>query len=292
MRQNKDAKTVESFGDEWERFDQSALSVQESEELFNGYFATFPWDRLPAEPSGFDMGCGTGRWARNVAPRVGVLHCVDPSSAIDVARRNLLEFTNVQLHAAGVDDHCIPEGSQDFGYSLGVLHHIPDTQAAMTSCVRLLKPGAPFLVYLYYAFDNRPRWFRAIWRVSEVGRGLISRLPAWVKHPVTDAIASVVYFPLARISLLLERLGLPVATIPLSFYRHRSFYTMRTDARDRFGTPLEQRFTRAKIQEMMERSGLEQIRFSEVEPYWCASGIKADTDVETSASARSNKIHL
>ncbi len=35
------------------------------------------------------MGCGSGRWARWVAPKVGRLHCIDPSIAIDVARKNL-----------------------------------------------------------------------------------------------------------------------------------------------------------------------------------------------------------
>lgn len=288
MHQNNDAKTVASFGDEWERFDQSALSEQESRYLFNGYFKVFPWEQLPTNPSGFDMGCGTGRWARHVAPKVGVLHCIDPSSALEVARRNLSGSTNVQFHAAGVDDNCLPEDSQDFGYSLGVLHHIPDTQAAMTACVRML---APFLVYLYYAFDNRPGWFRKIWHTSEVGRGLISHLPAWAKHLVTDAIAAVIYLPLARASLMLERLGVSVAMIPLSFYRDRSFYTMRTDARDRFGTPLEQRFSRTQIATMMERSGLVDIRFSEVEPFWCASGTKADYVAAASAPVVINQIH-
>ena len=48
----------------------------------------------------------------------------------------------------------------DFGYALGVLHHVPNTQEGLNSCIKLLKPGAPFLVYLYYSFDNRPNWYR------------------------------------------------------------------------------------------------------------------------------------
>jgi hypothetical protein len=44
----------------------------------------------------------------------------------------------------------------DFGYSLGVLHHLPDPRAGLAACVTKLKPGAPMLVYIYYAFDNRP----------------------------------------------------------------------------------------------------------------------------------------
>ena len=63
-----------------------------------------------------------------------------------------------------------------------------------------------------------------------------------------------------------------VDRLPLSAYRHLSFYTMRTDALDRFGTRLEQRFTRVEITAMMEQAGLEDIRFSEAIPYWCAVG--------------------
>ena len=271
---NKDERTVESFGDEWERFDQSALTTEESTSIFENYFAVFPWEQLPANASGFDMGCGTGRWARHVAPRVGVLHCIDPSTALNVARRNLSEFGNVNFHSAAVDDSCLPEGSQDFGYSLGVLHHIPDTEAAMRACVRMLKTGAPFLVYLYYAFDNRSAALRTLWRASELGRSLISRMRPTAKHAASDVIATLIYYPLARFSRLLAAWGFPVGGIPLSFYRDRSFYTMRTDSRDRFGTPLEQRFSREQIAKMMVNCGLQSITFSSTEPYWCAVGIK------------------
>lgn len=50
---------------------------------------------------------------------------------------------------------------------------------------------------------------------------------------------------------------------------------MRTDSRDRFGTPLEQRFTKAEIAAMMQDAGLVDIRFSEREPFWVACGTKA-----------------
>ena len=65
-------------------------------------------------------------------------------------------------------------GSMDFGYSLGVLHHVPDTLAGIKACAKALKPGAPFLVYLYYAFDNRPAWFRC-WTKPDA-----STLSAWL----------------------------------------------------------------------------------------------------------------
>lgn len=274
MKQNIDQATVKSFGDEWSRFDQSAIEGAEAEAIFDEYFAVFPWATLPKNASGFDMGCGSGRWARLMAPKVGHLHCIDPSSALEVAKRSLTGQDNVSFHAASVDDGALPANSQDFGYSLGVLHHIPDTGAALRSCVAMLKPGAPFLLYLYYAFDNRPAAFRFAWRCSDVLRRGIRRLPPRLKHALTDVIAATVYWPLAKLSSLGERLGFNVANVPLSYYRAHSFYTMRTDSRDRFGTPLEQRFSRGQIESMMQAAGLRDIRFSEYAPYWCAVGIK------------------
>ena len=190
------------------------------------------------------------------------------------ARRRLKGVANVSFHECGVDDLPFPDGSQDFGYSIGVLHHIPDTAAAMAAAVRKLKPGAPFLVYIYYAFDNRPRWYRSLWRVSELGRRAIARLPFGTKKAVTDAIATLVYWPLARTASLLEVAGANIRNLPLAEYRHNSFYTMRTDALDRFGTRLEQRFSKAEIEAMMGRCGLEDISFRDGPPFWVACGRK------------------
>lgn len=274
MNSNLDKTTVDSFGDEWERFDQTELSKEEVNKIFDEYFAVFPWEILPANPSGFDMGCGSGRWAKIMATRVGHLHCIDPSSALDVAKRTMKELSNVSFHQGGVADSVLPPGSQDFGYSLGVLHHIPDTASALKDCVKMLKPGAPFLVYLYYAFDNRSRGFKFIWKVSDIFRRLICKLPPAIKGGATDFLALVVYFPFAKFAWLSERVGLPVHNFPLAYYRNHSFYTMRTDSRDRFGTPLEQRFSKKQIANMLASAGLDDIRFSSQAPYWCAAGIK------------------
>lgn len=273
---NRDAATVKSFGAEWQRFDRGAGSEAELRGLFERYFAIFPWDALPPGASGFDLGCGTGRWAKLVAPRVGRLHCFDASvEALAVARKTLSGFSNCDVQAADVAAIPLPDGSMDFGYSLGVLHHVPDTEAGLAACARKLKAGAPFLVYLYYALDNRPAWFRALWRASDTGRRMISGLPFAIRSRVTDAIAALVYWPLARAARAAEYAGARVEGWPLAQYRKQSFYVMRNDSLDRFGTPLERRFSRREIQAMLERAGFERIRFSEHWPYWCAVGFRA-----------------
>jgi ubiquinone/menaquinone biosynthesis C-methylase UbiE len=272
---NVDQKVVQDFGAEWKKFDQTGLSAAETSTLFDLYFVHFPWEELPPGSKGFDLGCGSGRWAKLVSDRVGRLHCIDPSiEALNVARRNLQGRPNCEFHLADVSAIPLEDGTMDFGYSLGVLHHVPDTAGGIRACTAKLKRGAPFLLYLYYAFDTRPWWFKAVWKVSDVIRRLICVLPFAIKSLVCQLMAVFVYFPLARASLLLEKCGLNPANFPLSAYRAKSFYVMRTDALDRFGTRLEQRFTRREVEAMMLGADLHGIKFNEAEPYWCAVGWK------------------
>ena len=270
---NIDEATVAGFGQEWSEYDQVELGTHDLQSIFDSYFAIFPFEDLPRRAEGFDLGCGSGRWADLVLAKVGRLHCIDPSElALNVARRRLAGRKGAVFHQASVDDMPLADDSLDFGYSLGVLHHVPDTAAAMAACVRKLKPGAPFLVYLYHSFDNRPFWYRPLWVATDFARKGISRMPFLLRKSVTSVIAALVYWPLARTAKLAERMGRNVVDYPLSIYRDRDFYVMRTDALDRFGTRLEHRFSRAEIEQMMRTAGLEQIRFSERPPFWVACG--------------------
>jgi ubiquinone/menaquinone biosynthesis C-methylase UbiE len=273
---NLDNLTVDGFGEEWSRFTQNELSASELETLFDSYFSIFPWASLPENASGFDMGCGSGRWAKLVAQKVNKLTCVDASAkALAVAKNNLAASANCSFVHASVDHLPWPDESMDFGYSLGVLHHVPDTLAGLRSCTKKLKPGAPFLLYLYYRFDNRPLWFKALWQASNLVRLVISRCPSRLRHLICELIAAVIYFPMARAAKWAEAtLGIDVKNWPLTSYRNLSFYTMRTDALDRFGTQLEQRFTKLEIKKMMEQANLSEIHFSETTPYWVAVGRK------------------
>lgn len=274
MDTNLDKNVVDGFGDEWSRFDQTALSQDELTVLFDNYFNIFPWDKLPDNAVGFDLGCGSGRWAKMVAPRVGELHLIDASSdALAVTRKNLQGTQNCHFHLASVESIPLADNSCDFGYSLGVLHHIPNTEAGLKNCVAKLKSGAPFLLYLYYRFDNRPFWFRWLWRASDLIRRLVSQMPHSLRYGISQLLAALIYFPLARTAWMLEKIGFNVDSFPLAQYRHNSFYVMRNDALDRFGTRLERRFTKLEIKEMMEAAGLENVAFSATS-FWTAVGFR------------------
>jgi len=273
---NVDLATVRGFGDEWSRFRQDQLGQHIREQIFSDYFSLFDWTALPTGAVGADIGCGSGRWAQVVAPRVGHLMLIDASpDALNVAKANLSGVANVSFINAPVGALPIQDASLDFAYSLGVLHHVPDTAAAISEVAAKLKRGAPFLVYLYYAFDNRGPAYRALWRISDRVRRVVSRLPFALRYLVSQALAVLVYWPLARVALVLEHMGTLPAGWPLAYYRDKPFYVLRTDALDRFGTRLERRFSRDEIRSMLKDAGFVDIRFSDNAPYWCAIGIKS-----------------
>ena len=272
---NADPEVVKGFGEEWRVFNHKNINQIDLLSAFNQYFNIFPFDKVNQESIGFDMGCGSGRWAKFIAPKIGKLTCVDPSSvALEQAKNNLADFLNCEFECASVSASEIPNESQDFGYCLGVLHHIPDTKAGLASCADKLKVGAPFLLYLYYRFDNKPQWFQLIWMLSDFVRKMVCIMPFPIKLFVSQLIAVFIYLPLSKMSWLLEKLKVDVSNIPLSDYRNKPLYVLRTDALDRFGTRLEQRFTKDEIFQMMTEVGFVNIKFSEETPYWVALGFK------------------
>jgi SAM-dependent methyltransferase len=266
-------RAIEAFGAEWTAFDYGAGMDEELTDVFADYFRIFPWESLPPGATGFDLGCGSGRWARLVAPRVGHLHCVDASAAaVEVARRNLAGTPNCGVSLGRAGELPFEDASMDFGYALGVIHHLDDPPGGLADAVAKLRPGAPFLAYVYYALDERPLAFRLAWHATDLMRRVVSRLPLRARRIVSEPLAFGLYWPLARLARLLERLGADVADIPLAQYRHRSLYVMRNDALDRFGTPLERRYTRAQAIELMSGSGLERVTVSPDPPFWCVLG--------------------
>ena len=277
---NLDLEVTRGFGREWLAFrqDSNHLSQQQRQAIFEDYFRIFPWHLLPADGGiGLDVGCGSGRWSILVAPRVQHLHLVDPSAeALSVAKENLRGVNNVSYHLNSVAAIPLPPKSLDFAFSLGVLHHVLDTEAAIAAIADRLKPNAPFLVYLYYALDNRPVWYRLLWCVTDFARRLISRLPHPLRLFISQAVAALVYWPLARLAGLVAQHGRSSNALPLSYYADKSFYVMRTDAYDRFCTRLEKRFSRGEIERMLIRAGFKDVTFSNRQPFWCAVGIKSD----------------
>ncbi len=274
---NLDETVVNSFGEEWKKFNK--FSDAEIERIGNMYFDIIDDKIVNKNTYGIDIGCGTGRWTKYLSDKVGFMEAVDPSEAIFTADKLLGKKSNVRLSMASTDNLPFADETFDFGMSIGVLHHIPNTEKALKDCVKKIKPGGYFYIYLYYDFENKGPLFKSIFYFIDKLRFVISKLPTLLKKIVCDLMAVFIYMPLILLGRFLSFIGLKkiANSLPLNMYQHTSFYVIRNDALDRFGTSLEQRFSKKQITDMMTNSGLEKIVISNSLPFWHAIGKKHTT---------------
>ena len=272
-------KVIRDFGEEWERFDFLDEEILRSlEDQFQKYIKPLPEGLLELNKLTIaDFGAGTGRWSYFLKQFATKLYVVEPSEkAFNVASSRFTNEKDVMVLNQSVESNQVPPNSLDLAVSLGVLHHIKDTGAAIEQVSEKIKPGGYFLGYLYYSMENKSNLYRFIWKISNTARLIISNLPKPIKVSLSEIIALLIYWPLARLSRVLSALKIPSTGIPLHHYEKLSFHVMRNDALDRFGTTLENRFSRAEITEMLKSAGFEEssIRFSDDEPFWTFSASK------------------
>ena len=272
---NIDLITVESFGEEWSKFDN--FDQEEIEKIGDEYFDIVSQEMLNKNSLVLDIGCGSGRWDMYLADKVNFIEAIDPSNAVLIAAKMLKEKENIRITHASVSNIPFKDESFDFVMSLGVLHHIPDTPQAVIDAVKKIKKGGCFLIYLYYNLDNRTFLYKTLFFLSNIFRRLISKLPKRPKKILCDIIAFTIYLPLIALAKFIKFVFPKnnwYKKFPLSYYVGKSLKVIRNESLDRFGTPLEQRFSKIEIKKMLENAGLNNIVFSEKTPYWHAVGKK------------------
>ena len=175
-----------SFGFQWHRYQRTQLDhddVRESEENFIMKTAL-----RPEELNGklvLDVGCGMGRFAE-VATRWGArVVGIDLSAAAEVAAKNLGNRDFVALQA---DVFALPFAPESFDiiYSVGVLHHTPDCEAAVKTLVKYLKPDGIMAVWLYSGYN---KWYR----FSDFWRRYTSRMKPETLHSFLKVAVPVLY---------------------------------------------------------------------------------------------------
>jgi len=274
--QNLDQQVIDSFGHEWAAFDYAESETDDAlDSQFLAYCTPIDLSQFNAKSSvAADFGAGSGRWASRLLSYFSLVYALEPSDgASKVLKNKFSKESRMKILQETVGVNSIPTGSLDLAMSLGVLHHIPDTGLAIKDVASKIKSGGFFLCYLYYKLDNKPLYYRGLFWTSNSLRWVISRLPYAMRGLIARTIASLVYFPLARTAQLLEKRGKNISNFPLHHYANMPFVMLQNDALDRFGTRLEQRFSKKDITEMLGNAGfdLSTLKFSDVEPFWTFS---------------------
>jgi SAM-dependent methyltransferase len=141
----------ESFGFQWNRFARTQLdSASGTTRSRDTFVQKTGWSLNDLRGKRvLDAGCGMGRFTEVCADAGAEVHAVDLSRAVEAASRNLEHRPNVHIYQADIMDLPFPNESFDFIYSIGVLHHTPNTKAAFLQLPPLLKAGGAIAIWVY-----------------------------------------------------------------------------------------------------------------------------------------------
>lgn len=261
-------RTAESFGEEWKIFRDMRADY---EDLFRSYFDGVEPEKYRNRPV-LDAGCGMGRWAVFWARAGASIVAVDLGPAVEIAADNLQPYPDAQVVQADLLRLPFLPHSFDVVYSMGVLHHLPDPEEGFRSVAARVAPGGVLGVYLYYSLENRTPAHRLLLRAVTLLRRATVRLPHSGLRALAAILAALFAAFLVWPARLLERCGLKRAAraLPLSQYAPLEWRILYNDTVDRFGAPLEKRFSRAQIRDLFRRAGLRDPVIPESFPYWHA----------------------
>ncbi|HXM54757.1 MAG TPA: class I SAM-dependent methyltransferase [Candidatus Dormibacteraeota bacterium] len=205
---------VGNFGFEWNRHRRTQLDGPDSDESERTFRRKTGFQ--PADLAGalvLDAGCGMGRFS-DVASRWGATVVgVDLSGAVDAAHANLGGRERVHIAQGDIFRLPFPEATFDVVFSIGVLHHTPDTRAAFERLVRLVKPGGRIAIWVYTSYANGQ------WAVSNLLRRWTWRLSPRVLHALAHVAVPKYYVDRLPAIGRVSRMLLPVSGHPRSEWR-------------------------------------------------------------------------
>ena len=248
----------ERFGYSWDRYAELLPAHQEQ---------FLRWTSLD---KGFwrgkrflDGGCGIGRnsfWPMTYGASGGVAVDVDERT-LGRARENLAAFSELEVRRQSIYE--VSEADAfDIAFSIGVIHHLSDPEAAVARMTRAVKPGGQVLVWLYGRENNG--WIVKFF--NPLRHALFSKLPLKLVH--------ILSWPLSPILWLALQVGFP----PGPYYRlirGFSFAHLRAIVFDHMIPRIAIYYTQAEAEALLASAGLEDVRATWVnENSWSVIGRK------------------
>lgn len=259
-------RTQASFGYEWTHFNEWQPS---GETNFNDYFAGLDLATL-RDAVVLDGGCGMGRHARQIAPHARRVVAVDFSAAIEQAARNTADLSNVECVQGDLTRLPLRDDAFDYVYSLGVLHHIADTEGTLARLVRKVRPGGRMRVYLYW---KRTGVVGALLSLVTLARRITTRLPFPVLKFLCWVLSVVLFAGVVLPYRLATALGARLDAWPLFVYSKYPFRVLYNDQFDRFSAPIEKRYAPEEVVQLLERAGLREVTVRSCFG-WVAEGVR------------------
>jgi 2-polyprenyl-3-methyl-5-hydroxy-6-metoxy-1,4-benzoquinol methylase/uncharacterized protein YbaR (Trm112 family) len=243
---------AENFGFEWNVHRKTQLDTatdRESEESFRLKTGFQPEDL--AGKVVLDVGCGMGRFS-DVASRWGATVVgVDLSTAVNAAYENLGARENVHIAQADVFHLPFDGPTFDFIFSIGVLHHTPNTKDAFDRLPQLLKPGGKIAIWVYSSYNV------ATYRASDVLRRVTTRMPKRLLYSLSHVAVPLHHARRVPGLRFVPKMLVPVSGHPIAEWRILDTY-------DWYSPRYQWKHTYEEVFDWFEDHGLVNLRVLDV----------------------------
>jgi len=150
-------KTNTTFSDKWRRFKHYGLEQGHREFLFGWYCKKLGLPDVDALKRFYsekrivlEVGSGSGFNTRFIAENSpGTVVAMDISDAAHTTYENTWHLPNCHVVQADLMEAPLPDATFDFVIADGVLHHTPDTRAAVEALYHKVTYGGQFFFHLY-----------------------------------------------------------------------------------------------------------------------------------------------
>ena len=267
-------RTASSFGYLWAH----SIPGEEVYDATSYHFAKMERSLSLDPPRGLvlDAGCGDGIDLAAQSQRDGVeaigVELSDGGCRTSYARTRHLP----RAHVVQADVCRLPftDGIFDLAYSYGVLHHLGVPGRGLREVVRVVKPGAKVVAYLYEDFSERSTLLRWSLKAANTARAVTTQLPNRILFNLCRVASPFVYALFTVPAILGRRVAVlaPLAN-NLPFRHGTGPFSLVGDLYDRFSAPVEFRYSRKSSGTFFSEAGLEQVNVAD-ERGWMVSGIK------------------
>jgi SAM-dependent methyltransferase len=154
-----------------------------------------PYDELAGKDV-LEIGSGTGVHARLLADAGANVTAVDLTpTAVDLTRRRL-ELAGLTADVREADAEALPfaDGSFDFVWSWGVIHHSQSTDRVIAEIARVLRPGGR-LAFMVYHRSSITFWINYVLYRGVLRGGLLRETPDELANRWSDGVIARHYTP-------------------------------------------------------------------------------------------------
>lgn len=213
---------------------------------------------------GLEIGCGSGIDTRIMAARhpSTEIVAIDISEGVYTAVRFSKGLKNVHIIRSSSLKLPFRDRAFDYCYSFGVIHHTPDPARCFDEAYRVLRRGGKTFLYLYEDHaDNM--WKRYPIKIVTAIRKVSSRIDKRLLYLLSVLASPVVFLSFTVPAKILQRFDKTrklADHIPFNF--GTGPFSLRGDIYDRFGAPIELRFNKGTLGDMLARSGFTGMRYT------------------------------